>query len=62
MKFGLGIDAELYDGSQSFENLIAVTSVPEGGSDSTSIGSLFTLPFSVAIVLAMALALALGMM
>ena len=48
------------NGSQSFENLIDVNAVPEGGLDSTSIGSLLTLPFSAAIVLAMALAL--GMM
>lgn len=55
LRFGFGIDAELYNGGQSFENLIDVTAVPEGRSNSTSVGSLLTLPFSAAIVLAMAL-------
>ena len=29
LSFGFGIDAELYNGGQSFENLIDVTAVPE---------------------------------
>lgn len=57
--FGLDVDAELYNGGQSFEDL-DLTVTLQGLPDLISIGSLNALPFFAIVVLATVLAL--GMM
>jgi hypothetical protein len=54
--FGLDVNAELYNGGQSFED-IDLTWTPQGLPDHVSIGSLNTLPFFAIVVLAIVLAL-----